>query len=164
MRMILNPQETAQLGSTVEAELSKQAAKWKSQNVRYEWRKEKDDANTVYVITTEGRGWKLLNEMVFNSKASIQSTDKGVRVSYRESGLIGARATTLRLTGGKIISSNADEVKGNTAIWYNVKYGDQVDVVLTEASKSPIPIPCPGGLAILALLLPFGFYVSQHRS
>jgi hypothetical protein len=160
IRMTLNAQETDQVGAMVEGELSKQAARWKSQNVRYEWRKEKDGNNTVYVITTEGKGWASLSQVVFDGKARIESTDRGVRLVLRDTGVISTRATTLRLTGGQIVSSNADEVKGNTAIWYNVQPGRTVEAVLTEASRSPLPVPCPGG-TMVALLLPLGYYL--HR-
>jgi|GEM_PF-7033664 hypothetical protein len=36
-----------------------------------------------------------------------------------------------------------------------------VEVLLTEASKSPIP--CLGGFALIAPLLLFGFYMTQHK-
>jgi hypothetical protein len=68
IRITLNPQEA---GMVSEGEFSKQAAQWRARGVKYDWHKEKDDVNTVYVFTTEGKGFHLLNEMVFSNRATI---------------------------------------------------------------------------------------------
>lgn len=131
----LNQQEIAMLGTTADVELQKQAATLNARGVKYEWHKQNDGANTTYVITVDGKGLLLLNELIFNNRATIQSSGNTITLLYQEIGLSGFRPLTLRLTGGTIISSNADKVNGNTAIWYNLKYGDTIEAKLTEASK-----------------------------
>lgn len=123
--------------------------------VTYEWHKEKDDPNFVYIITAAGKGFDLLNEFLFSGTGSIQLTSKGIQIDFQNAGLLNPRSATLRLTGGKIVESNADETQGNTAIWWNIKSGDQVRVILTEASKSPLPFACPLGLLLVGIFVPF---------
>ncbi|GIL15495.1 MAG: hypothetical protein BroJett039_06680 [Chloroflexota bacterium] len=161
--LVLNPQENAQLGATLEAELQKRAAQAKNEGLVLNWSKSKQDENTAYRITAEGAGWNELNKFAFDNQAELTTNGNQITVAYRSLGF-GARALTLKLTGGSIVSSNADEVKGNTAIWYNLGSSlNGVQAVLTPASKSPISgVPCIGGAAILALI-PFGLVRYTRR-
>lgn len=161
--LVLNPQENAQLGATLEAELQKRVAQAKNEGLTLNWSKNKQDENTAYRVTAEGTSWNKLNEFAFNSQAVITTNGDQISVSYRDVGF-GARAITIKLTGGSIVSSNADEVKGNTAIWYNLSSSPNgIQAVLTPASKSPIGgLPCIGGVAVLTFI-PLGLIRYTRR-
>jgi hypothetical protein len=160
--LTLTQQDVSMAGgeATIEAELQRQAAQLKQQGVRYSWRKERKEGNVVYLFSVEGKGWAVLNQAVFNGQAQIQSTKEG-HVYFSYTPLFAARAFTLRLTGGKILSSNADEVRGNTAIWYNVISTGYAKATLTEASRSSLP--CLGSVGLIVLLFPISMFATRHR-
>jgi len=161
--LILMQQDVSMAGgeAAIEAELRRQAAQLEQQGVRYSWRKERKEGNIVYHFSVEGEGWAALNQAVFNGQAQIQSTEEG-HVYFSYTPLFAARAFTLRLTGGKILSSNADEVRGNTAIWYNVVSTGYAEATLTEAARSPLP--CLGSVGFVVLLVPIGMFALRHRT
>lgn len=156
IRVTLNSVEA---GLVSDADLSKEEAKWKARGMSYGWRKEKDDPKFVYIITASGKGLGLLNEFMFSNEGHVQTTSQGIQIDVQNQGLLNPRSLTLRFTGGKIVESNADEIQGDTAIWWDVKSGDQVHVVLTEASKNPLPIWCLLGLGVGGMIVVIGFGV-----
>ncbi len=70
--LVLNPQENAQLGATFEAELQKRAAQAKNEGLTLNWSKSKQDENTAYRITAEGKGWQKLNEFAFSNSLTLR--------------------------------------------------------------------------------------------
>lgn len=153
--LILTPQEVSMAGgeAALEAELQRKAAQLRQQNVRYNWRKQQKDGNSVYHFSIEGKGWAVLNNAVFSDQAEISSTNEG-RIYFRYSPLFAARVFTLRLTGGEIVSSNADEVRGSTAIWYNVVSTGYAEATMTPAMRliSRPSLPCLGSLGLVTLV------------
>jgi len=151
----------------IEADLQRRAAQLKEQGVRYRWRKERKEGNVVYHISVEGKGWATLNQAVFNGQAQIQSSKEGhvyfyYNAYYYYTPLFAARTYTLRLTGGKILSSNADEVRGNTAIWYDIISTGHAEATLTEATRSSLP--CLGSIGLIVLLIPISMFATRHRT
>ena len=160
--LTLTQQDVSMAGGepAIEAELQRQAAQLRQQCVRYSWRKEQTEGNVVYHFSVEGQGWAALNQAVFNNQAQIQSTEEG-HIYFSYTPLFAARAFTLRLRGGKILTSNADEVRGNTAIWYNVISTGYAEATLTEAAPS-LP-PCLGSVGLIFLLIPLSMFAIRHR-
>ena len=160
--LTLTQQDVSMAGgeTAIEAELQRKAAQLKQQGVRYSWRKERKEGNVVYHFSGEGKGWAALNQAVFDSQAQIRSTEEG-HVYFSYTPLFAARTFTLRLTGGKIVSSNADEVRGNTAIWYNVISTGYAEATLTEATRSSLP--CLGSMGLMLLLASISMFRIRHR-
>jgi len=169
VRMTIPPQTISMLGSeeAVDAEMQKSIAKSKQDgDITYKWRKEKKDGSLIYTYTAQGTGWADLNSALFSGSATIVEGPKSGQVYFRkqvtadESIMINPYG--LRLTGGKIVSSNADEVKGNTAIWYNLATSEYAEAVLTEAPSLPGGVSCPAG-AILVFFAATTAFLSRGR-
>ncbi|MBC7265160.1 MAG: hypothetical protein H5T64_12510 [Chloroflexi bacterium] len=158
VRLSFTAQQVMQLGGeqAIEASLREQAAtKLKEGDVRYTWKKEPQrDGGITYIVSIEGRGLQKLNETAFSGMATIyvdeSSRERRVVFSAMPAGLLGG-TVSLRLTGGKIISSNADELKGNTAIWYNLTFGESAEAVLTETSRTALPCPVSTALVVFVM-------------
>lgn len=165
MGITLTASEIATLGgeAVLESELKKEMTKYKARGIEYSWNKSHgSDGSTTYNLSLNGRGWDALNELVFNNSARIYTdTSPGQRrihFSYYGSGY---RSFTLHLTGGRIISSNADETKGGTAIWYNVI--GSAEAVLTEASPVDVIGKVLIGLAVIGVILGAGILFRTRR-
>ncbi len=156
-RITLNPEQRSQQGAVIEAEIEKKAVEWRKRDIRYDWRIEKRDDNTAYVVNAAGRGWQTLNELVFDKRAMIQATNNPGEISFSYSSK-DALPTSLRLTGRKIVSSNADEIRDNTAIWKNIKSRERVEAVLTERSKFPLSLTCLGGSTLFLFAPVFSLF------
>ena len=148
IQLSLTPVDLSMVGGAgvIEADLQKQAAQLEKQEIQFEWHREQhDDGSTTYCVSMEGKGLDQLNTAVFDDQATIDvESAQGKRLihfTYSPSALE-ARSYTLSLTGGEIVSSNADRVEKNTAIWYNLT--GQAEARLTEASKGLGAIPCLG--------------------
>lgn len=79
----------------------------------------------IYLYTAEGQGFSELSSFVFQGLAQIQkeTTPDEARLSFSFSPMgSGARFYSLTLTirGGKVTSTNADQVSGNTLTWANL--------------------------------------------
>ncbi len=157
-------------GPTLDGEMQSMTAEMRRLGIDWTWRKELKESDTIYHVSAKGKGWDNLNQatqrLMGYGGATVTRIDGGhLSFQYTTAGSSwSGGAHTLRLTGGKIISSNADEVKGNTAIWYNLQsqYGSGGDAlaVLTEATRTPIP--CPAGLGLVLLVMPVGLYAHTH--
>jgi len=106
--------------------------------VEISWDKEYEGQDVVYCFTLDGTGWELLDQLVFRSAGSIVKEDGKVHIRY----LIPAYEeleelvySSFTLKGGKIISSNADETIGGSAIWHN-PMGTTIEAVLVEKAQT----------------------------
>jgi len=131
LRLIVPPEamETELVREDVESEVQAYLQE-KAPGVKASWRKEQEGQNTVYYATFEGEGWHKLNEFFFDGNASISRREGKLYFSYPISPLEGMLTSSVTLRGGKIISSNADEITDGSAIWYHP--AGTIEAVLTE--------------------------------
>jgi predicted enzyme related to lactoylglutathione lyase len=136
MEVYLLPATVSMMGgeASLEAEMERSMPEVEDEEVEFSWEKERhEDGGVTYRFTIKGEGWDQLNEGVFDGRATITRDESGqVHLSYYTMGDIGFTRTVMRLRGGKIISSNADRVEGDTAVWIDPS---RVEVVLTEKSS-----------------------------
>jgi len=154
--MTLNPSEVAAFGgaTALEARLKEQLDPLQRLALESRWSKDQhSDGSVTYHLSLDGKGYASLNQALFNNQAAIRTvTQDGQRqIHFSYTALsAGVRRFGLRLTGGRIVSSNADEVRGGTAIWRT--WRGSAEAVLTEASGLPDLALILGGGA-LALVL-----------
>lgn len=120
------------------------------EGVEVSWVKERSDQQgVVYRITLDGTGWERLNRAVFDNRARITREGDRVHIRYEVPWGSELTITTLTLRGGKIISSNADEVSGGSATWHYPS--GTVEAVLTEKSHVSVALVVVGGLCALLI-------------
>ena len=154
MEVYLLPATVSMMGGEagLEAEMETSMPEVESEEVEFSWEKERhEDGGVTYRFTMKGEGWDNLNEGVFDGQATITRDESGqVHLSYYTMGDIGFTRTVLRLRGGKIISSNADRIEGDTAVWIDPS---RVEVVLTEKSSfglnNILPMAVGGGCCLI---------------
>lgn len=110
----------------------------KPPDIEVSWHREYEGQNVVYHFTLKGRGWDKLNEAIFDGGATIVGEDGKVHITYPIPWGSELTISTLTLRGGKIVSSNADEVTNGSAIWYNPT--GTIEAVLTEKSRINWPV------------------------
>ena len=108
-------------------------------------------------------GLETLNTAIFGGGATItvEESPEGrrqIHLSYDPLMMFGMlKSFKLSVTGGEIVSSNADRVEENTAIWNDLDYG--AEVVLTEASSGSAV--CTGtiipAVVLMGMVLPFAW-------
>jgi hypothetical protein len=119
-----------------------------------------DDGSKTYVFQASGQGYQQMNQALFNGEATISVNEVGgqrqITIDYvfedpTAEGETSAEELTpaeqemqqqmlaafglgfsFRISGGEIISSNANRVEGSTAIWENPS---KIEVTLTEAAR-----------------------------
>ena len=140
----------------LEDELTRQALR---EDWKYSWRAEYPQGGGVtYVISAEGSGLDTLRGILGEQATVYVPDSNGSRrlvVHFTPTSPALASSYTLQLTGGEIISSNADVVEGSTAIWYDLGYGESADAVLTEASSfgaGSLMVPLVGGAGCIGVL------------
>jgi hypothetical protein len=138
----------------IEEQLAEQSEKNEPYNLeqQFEW-KQLDNGTVVIFGDVKGKDFDGLNEMFFEGKAEVteEAVDGQRQIKIRRtysSNQIGSRE--IKITGGDIVHSNADQVEGNTAIWHNP---DHLEVTLTEASKNSFLGWTIGGLVTAGLCL-----------
>ena len=109
------------------------------------------DGSLTYVLNGEGEGVDDLNQKAFEGSATITRSPAG-QIAFSYAPVMGVQSYSLSIKGGKILSSNADEVKGNTAIWHDLVRSGTAEVVLLEPSGPEIPWGLLGGGAVLLLV------------
>lgn len=120
------------------------------------WRSERQGDDYCLVVSCEGQGWSKLGSL---SGLTVQTVEEGkLHVTYGP--VYGGRSHTFRLTGGRIETSNADEVKGGTAVWYNLVGAGQARATVTEARRRRLPC-CPSTLGLGALLVPLALALGR---
>ncbi|HUW95020.1 MAG TPA: hypothetical protein VMW58_04480 [Anaerolineae bacterium] len=129
------------------------------QDWEYSWRVEYPEGGGVsYIVSAEGKGLETLRGILGDQATIYAHESSGARrlvLHFSPVSPTPAGSYSLRVTGGKIISSNADIVDGNTAIWYDLSYGQTADAVLTEASTYGIGtllVPLAGGAGCIGVL------------
>jgi ribosomal protein L40E len=143
--------------------LLQQQAQSEWQQLQQVMKKERGkDGSVTYVFSSEGSGLYDLNEKVFQGQASISRNPDGT-IAFSYSPGWGAEMYGLSITGGKIISSNADQVKGNTAIWNDLIRSGSAEVVLTESTGSNINLGLLGGGALLIMAAAALFLFARSR-
>jgi hypothetical protein len=158
MEVYLLPATVSMMGGEagLEAEMERSMPEVEDEKVEFSWEKERhEDGGVTYRFTMKGEDWDQLNEVIFDGQATITKDESGqVHLSYYTMGNIGFARTVLRLRGGKIISSNADRVEGDTAIWIDPS---QVEVVLTEKSSfglgNTLLIAVGGGFCLVLVIV-----------
>lgn len=148
----------AQLQAGVEEEL----AMGQIENLRASYEKiRSDDQAVTYRFSYSGDDLDSFNALLEGSGEiwSEESSDGKRLVHFRfapdlffseSQGLL--TAFSLSLTGGEIVSSNADKTEDGTAIWYNLAGGRTAEATLRGAWKDPLGgffFPILGGLVAL---------------
>lgn len=98
---------------------------WKAQGIdtTLEVRQEAN-GDWVYLLHMEGKGWDLLNEVVFEAESAVSDAEGGrIALAYDvgdSSALVDMGGSmTVVIHAGQVHSSNADQVSGGTATWSN---------------------------------------------
>ena len=152
----------AQLQAGAEEEL----ATGHIENLRASYEKiRSDDQAVTYRFSYSGDDLDSFNTMLEGSGEvwSEESTDGKRLVHFHfapdlffseSQGLLAA--FSLSLTGGEIVSSNADKTEDGTAIWYDLAGGRTAEATLTGAWKDPLGgffFPILGGLVALLVAI-----------
>jgi hypothetical protein len=140
----------------LESSLNQLVAQYRSQGIEASWRKRQVRGGEIaYIVTAEGQGWDGLQAAVFQD-IGLSLTQVGDEIYFTlpasadEMGLGFLLQQTFRLRGGRIISSNAQQVKGGTAIWYNPT--TTLEAVLTPAARFDLSHPVViAGLVVIGL-------------
>ena len=136
-----------------------------------------EDGSLTYVMEAEGSQYEALNQVLFQGEADISVADvdgqRQITIRYDSSEATEGEATPegeemsaemmeafgfsfiTRISGGEIISHNADRVEGNTAFW---ETPGLIEITLTEAAifdpgtLAPQDVPVGSGLPLTTLL------------
>ncbi len=159
VELYLLPATVSMVGEAgLEVEMESRMSELDAEEIEFSWEKEQhEDGGVTLHFTMKGEGWDKLNDSVFDGQATITRDKDQVHLSYYPMANIGFMRTTLRLRGGKIISSNADRVEGDTAIWIDPS---RVEVVLTEKSSfglgNILLIAAGGGFCLVLVIVSGG--------
>jgi hypothetical protein len=152
-----------------------------SENVNVSFNEVKgNDGSLSYVFQADGSQYAFLNEVLFQGQAEIsvaevngqrhvtirydaaaategstgETSQADAEMSAEMMQLFGITIVT-RISGGEIISHNADRVEGNTAIWDTPRL---IEITLTEAAQfdpstlTPAEAPAGSGPSLTTLL------------
>jgi len=146
----------------LDAGLNQIVAEYRAQGVQASWSKRSaGGGETAYTIRLEGTGWAQLQDVALtgmNMNASVVNLgDDQVRFSLEMEETTGEMEwlnylaqSTFHLRGGRIVSSNAHEVRGGRATWYNPQ-GTLIAVV-TPAKRFDFSNPWViGGTAVVVV-------------
>jgi LPXTG-motif cell wall-anchored protein len=129
-----------EIRNQAEEDMEEQSEKEYEQSFRV---KENNDGTATYIINQKGKGYDNLNDALFGGDASI-SAGKGNEVTIRYNMSFGEMSyldkAIFKISGSKIIDSNADRVEGSTAIW-------------EDPSSINVTLVGGGGSSIIWLLL-----------
>ncbi|GEM_PF-1546208 len=147
----------------LESALQQQAASQGSEDLIKSAKVERgSDGSLTYVVSGEGEGVDVLNQKAFEGSATITRSPEGqIALSY--SPVMGVQSYSLSIKGGQIVHSNADEVKGNTAIWYDLVRSGTAGIVLLEPTGPEIPVGLLGGGAVLLVAAVALILLSRRR-
>lgn len=138
-----------------------------------------DDGSLSYVIQANGSRYETLNEVLFQGEADISVAEvdgqRQITIRYDAAEATEGEAApteaeeqmsaemmeafgfsiVFRISGGEIISHNADRVEGNTAIWETPGI---IEITLTESAEfdpatiAPADAPSGAGISLATLL------------
>lgn len=157
------PIEAVALLGTLEqfdSEISTEVAKWEGQGADVSWKSLQEETVLIYTFDIKGTGWDLLNEIVFENRAAIDADEANrnqIHFSYFASpDMLSANQNTLTLNGGKIISSNGNQVKSGQVQWVNPS--GRVEAVITAKSGFNFFTILIIGFVLIAIVAGFWFY------
>ncbi len=149
----------AALDAEMQAGMEKEMAE--AQGVQFSWQKTRsDDEGITYRFSMAGNDLESLNAALEDDgEVWVEEGPGGKRlINFRFTP--DAEGTMMRfrfsLTGGEIISSNADRIEGGTATWYDLSGGRTAEATLTEAPTGPLGgffLPLLGGLALIGVVV-----------
>lgn len=147
-----------------DASLNQIVAEYRAQGVRASWSKRPaGGGETAYTIRLEGTGWARLRDVAltgmsmnasvvnlgndqvrFSLETPMGETAEGMELSNY------MVESTFHLRGGRIVSSNAHEVRGGRATWYNPQ--GTLTAVVTPARRFDFSNPWViGGTAVVVV-------------
>lgn len=136
-------------------------------DIKVSWERKIDGGSYVWLLTATGSNWDSLKPFLNPRVLEYQTGSNGkvVHISgtiVRDGQVQGTY--NLRLSGEKIVSSNADFVENNTAYWNDV-VGREFDVVLVESwcwerYSHLVPFLIGG---VIVVLLGFGLSFIAHQ-
>ena len=153
--------------AALETSLDDLVAQYRKQGVEASWGSRGLPWGTLrYTVTVEGQGWEKLQEItpsVFD--LSVSESEEGevhltMRSTAMERGLGNLVPFTFQLRGGRILSSNADNVSGGTATWHGPS--GLVEAVVTPAPERDLALPLLVGTAVLLVAGAMGAAVSVY--
>jgi len=116
--------ETAILTSEIDEMLNSDIESIKQQGIDYSWHQEKpdQDGKINYVVDFSGQGYELLNSTLLEQNAIFIDDETGNIIFNAHSDygqMTGAGESRFVLQGGRIISSNGNQLNSNTVEWIN---------------------------------------------
>jgi len=133
----LLPPESAFITTEIDEMLASEMVNVEQEGIDFSWRQEKPDRDGKinYVLDFNGQGYEQLNSTLLEQNAISIDDETGNLIfnAYADYGLpSGASQSKFVLEGGRIISSNGNQVNGSTVEWINTSGRMQAE--LTEAS------------------------------
>jgi len=162
--MLLLTGGEAALDAALEEGMGAEMITAREEDVQFSWQKTRSDQQAVtYRSSMAGSDLDALNAPEDGIEVWVEEGPEGKRVIHFRftpdamftdtEGMLTEFAFSL--TGGEIISSNADRVEGGTAAWYNLSGWRTAEAVLTEAPTSALGGLVPallGGLAFAGVV------------
>lgn len=125
---------------------------YQEQNIIFSWsERNRGEDITIYTLRWEGQGWdKLCNVILTGTETSLVAIGNNqVRFAMRtpsdELGLNTLVDMTVHLRANEIVQSNAHEIQGGRATWYNPVEQMTATVALSEKFHIGIPLLIIGG-------------------
>jgi hypothetical protein len=106
----------------LEQKLSQTTEEYRQKGIAFSYQKLSPDesGNIPIQVTMKGQGYDKLNTALGESAISIDGDGSSRVLNFRLSmGVTGAQSTEFTLHGGKILSSNGNQLDGNTVQWVN---------------------------------------------
>ena len=112
-----------------------------------------NENNATYTLHTKGQGLDTLEDVAFGGDAFTVETvggERRVTVDYYTGDFSDSNNFTLTLIGGKVLSSNGEELGGGRVRWVNPS---RIEAVLTERSRFQIGwVLVPAGITLLVVV------------
>ena len=129
--------ETALFASEIDQMLESDIESIEQQGIDFSWRQEKpdQDGRINYVLDFSGQGYDLLNSTLLEQNAIIVDEETGNIIfnAHSDYGQVtGAGESRFVLQGGRIISSNGNQVNSGTVEWINPS--GRMEAEITEGS------------------------------
>jgi len=133
----LLPPESAFMTTEIDDMLTSEMVSVEQEGINFSWRQEKPDRDGKinYVLDFSGQGYDQLNSTLLEQNAISVDGKTGNLIfnAYTDYGIsTGASESKFVLQGGRIISSNGNQVNSSTVEWINTT--GRMEAELTEAS------------------------------
>ena len=155
----------AEARAMIEQELASQyGATLQESGIQMEWDSGTNElGELVYTFSLRGTGLDILKEAMFDEDSRLAATivDGQRQIVFSHSpGFQGLflRNYSLTLTGGKVLSSNGQQVSEGTVQW--IDPSGRIEAVFTEKprfdpARTLLPILCVAGIVIVAAMVVF---------